>query len=564
MSWASWWSHACRRPTAAATAAPVDYGGSRRPIALEAPRCRRLRTALNCGNRGLKIGQADAQAPSTVWGEGHVEVDLDLVPELEGAKECRVGPDSPSALDDGRPSNDPAVGHTALHRDRPGDAHDRKLAVEGERHRRPVDPPGPEGDGWMLGGVEDLLEGLADLCAVGVGERFDAAGSLLDLEGVDVNLDGHRGVRRVGGVDRGVTMPAGDLDGEIVAGLGAQPCTTGVDQQPAGLRSEPVGTGDAHGLRLRRCQIPAAATGGGHDHGGDREGTCGDPFGLCGTTSRRPRPATTRRSPENRPHAAPRGRQILVWAPGEDGPNLRRDNPQEPCPGGRRANPPAPGRLGPWGSSVPRGTLAAFPSLARGESRPTTRRSLEPHRRTAGCATHRPAVRRPGPSALLAGTPTRISRSNRVGPSGQLFTLGAHEVAVKATFPLAGRIRPAHDGLNYFDGIWGDEPSLGPSAPGSSLGSRGRCGAARSTPRRRSAASALGRRQSWTPVGGLGYVSRRRPNQRDRDKAWDRVRRSHCFKSRNAAVNSRRSLRCWRGLPPTLLSLPRSGWPPLA
>jgi hypothetical protein len=155
-----------------------------------------------------------------------------------------VGPDLPSALDDGRPTNDPAVGHTALDRDRPGDAHDRKLTVEGERPRRPVDPPGPESDGWMLGAVEDLLEGLVDLCAVGVGERLDAAGSLPDLEGVDVNLDGHRGVRRDGGVDRGVTMPAGDLDGEIVAGLGAQPCTTGVDQQPAGLRSEPVGTGE--------------------------------------------------------------------------------------------------------------------------------------------------------------------------------------------------------------------------------------------------------------------------------------------------------------------------------
>ena len=39
-------------------------------------------------------------------------------------------------------------------------------------------------------------------------------------------------------------------------------------------------------------------------------------------------------------------------------------------------------------------------------------------------------------------------------------------MAVKATFPLAGRICPAHDGLNYLHGISGDEPSLGPSAPG--------------------------------------------------------------------------------------------------
>jgi hypothetical protein len=61
---------------------------------------------------------------------------------------------------------------------------------------------------------------------------------------------------------------------------------------------------------------------------------------------------------------------ILARALGEDGLNSVKDNPQEPRPGGRRADPPAPGRLGPWGSSVPRGTLTAFPSLARESSRP--------------------------------------------------------------------------------------------------------------------------------------------------------------------------------------------------
>jgi hypothetical protein len=200
----------------------------------------------------------------------------------------------------------------------------------------------------------------------------------------------------------------------------------------------------------RRCDR------GGHDHGGG-EGTCGDPFGLL-YYQPAPRPATTRRSPENRPHAAPRGRQILVWAPGEDGPNLRRTTPKNPVR--LTAGEPACSRpIGPWGSSAPRGTPAAFPSLAR-ESlvlRPEGRLNLTAA--TAGCATHRPAVRRPDPSALLAGTPTRISRSNRVGPSGHLSTLGAQEVAVKATFPPAGRICPAHDRLNYFNGISGDEPS---------------------------------------------------------------------------------------------------------
>jgi hypothetical protein len=85
----------------------------------------------------------DAEAPSTVRREGDVEVDLDLVPQPECPKECRVGPDSPSALDHGRPTNDPTVGHTALHHDRLGNAHDRKLAVEGERLLRPVDPSRP-------------------------------------------------------------------------------------------------------------------------------------------------------------------------------------------------------------------------------------------------------------------------------------------------------------------------------------------------------------------------------------------------------------------------------------
>jgi hypothetical protein len=114
---------------------------------------------------------------------------------------------------------------------------------------------------------------------------------------------------------------------------------------------------------------------------------------------------------------------------------------------------------------VPRGTPTAFPSLARERSRPTTRRPLNLTAATAGGATHRPAVRRPDPSALLAGTPTQISRSNRVGPSGQLLTLGPYEAAVKATFRLARRVCPARNRWNYVHGIPGDEPSLGPSAP---------------------------------------------------------------------------------------------------
>src|SRR6266511_1200335 len=61
-----------------------------------------------------------------------------------------------------------------------------------------------------------------------------------------------------------------------------------------------------------------------------------------------------------------------------------------------------------------------------------------PRRRIAH--THRPAVRRSGPSALLAGTPTRISRSSRVSPSGREGTLEGREVAVKVAFLLVRRI----------------------------------------------------------------------------------------------------------------------------
>src|SRR5215207_10237224 len=152
-----------------------------------------------------------------------------------------------------------------------------------------------------------------------------------------------------------------------------------------------------------------------------------------------------------------------AWAPGEDGPNLRRDNPQEPRPGGRRANPPAPGRLGPWGSSAPRGTPTAFPSFAR-ESlvlRPEGRLNLTVA--TVGGATHRPAVRRPDPSALLAGAPTRISRSNAsaLGRSGiQKAAGGASRRRCRWPDAYAQLMIVKITSMDL-----GDEPSLGPSAP---------------------------------------------------------------------------------------------------
>jgi hypothetical protein len=87
----------------------------------------------------------------------------------------------------------------------------------------------------------------------------------------------------------------------------------------------------------------------------------------------------------------------------------------------------------------------AFPSLAR-ESlvlRPEGRWNLTVA--TAGGATHRPAVRRPDPSALLAGAPTRISRSNASAPRAKRNSEGG-QGRVKAMFPLARRVCPAQDG----------------------------------------------------------------------------------------------------------------------
>jgi hypothetical protein len=60
---------------------------------------------MNDLDEECRVGSAakhDAEAPSSVRGEGHVKVDLDLVAELEGTKERRVRPDPPRALGDTR------------------------------------------------------------------------------------------------------------------------------------------------------------------------------------------------------------------------------------------------------------------------------------------------------------------------------------------------------------------------------------------------------------------------------------------------------------------------------
>jgi hypothetical protein len=147
----------------------------------------------------------------------------------------------------------------------------------------------------------------------------------------------------------------------------------------------------------RRCDR------GGHDHGGDRDGTCGDPFGLPALYYQPAPPAGNDTTVAGEPTScSAAGRQILVWAPGEDGPNLRRTTPKNPVR--LTAGEPACSRpIGPLGViSAPRNSRG-LPEPRSRESRPTTRRPLEPHRRDGG-------LRNPPPS----GSP-----SGPVGPSGR-------------------------------------------------------------------------------------------------------------------------------------------------
>jgi hypothetical protein len=110
---------------------------------------------------------------------------------------------------------------------------------------------------------------------------------------------------------------------------------------------------------------------------------------------------------------------ILTRAPGEDGPNLRRTTPKSPVrvTGGRTRLLPAD--WAPGGhqrpEELPRPSRVSLERVL--VLRPEGRVNLTAA--TAGGATHRPAVRRPDPSALLAGTPTRISRSTASAPRGE-------------------------------------------------------------------------------------------------------------------------------------------------
>jgi len=156
---------------------------------------------------------------------------------------------------------------------------------------------------------------------------------------------------------------------------------------------------------------------------------------------------------------------ILAWAPDEDGPNLRRTTPKSPVrvTGGRTRLLTADGPLGVI--SAPRNSRGLPESRSR-ESRPTTRRPREPHRRNSGW-------RHPPPSGSPSGPVGPSGRNSNPDfpvqprrPLGAKRNLEGGRGRVKAMFPLATRVCPAHDGRNYFDGISGDEPSLGQARPG--------------------------------------------------------------------------------------------------
>jgi hypothetical protein len=140
-----------------------------------------------------------------------------------------------------------------------------------------------------------------------------------------------------------------------------------------------------------------------------------------------------------------RGRPILAWAPGEDGPNLRTTTPKSPvrvASGRTRLHPAdwAPGGHQrpeelPWPSRVSLERVSSYDPKA-----------AEPHRRHGGW-------RHPPPSGSPSGPVGPSGRNSNPDfpvqprrPLGAKRNLEGGRGHVKARFPLARRVCPAQDG----------------------------------------------------------------------------------------------------------------------
>src|SRR5512132_1482278 len=112
------------------------------------------------------------------------------------------------------------------------------------------------------------------------------------------------------------------------------------------------------------------------------------------------------------------GRPILAWAPGEDGPNLRRTTPKSPVRVASGRTHLHPADWAPGGhrrpEELPRPSRVSLERVSSSDPK-----AAEPHRRHGGWRHPPPSGSPSGPVGPSGRTPTRISRSNRVGPSGR-------------------------------------------------------------------------------------------------------------------------------------------------
>jgi hypothetical protein len=170
----------------------------------------------------------------------HVDLDVDGVAQFQRAEHARVRLDPELGLHHRRAGPVPAVrGPADLQAERAGLAvqsqgagdHPATAAVRLELRRaeRRVGKPV---------GLELLAGRRGDLIPVPVVQRLDAAGSLANLQGaqLDPRLETGRGAVRAVQVG----PPVGDLDGQVVPGLGREAGAVCTQREPATVRTESV------------------------------------------------------------------------------------------------------------------------------------------------------------------------------------------------------------------------------------------------------------------------------------------------------------------------------------